>query len=126
MKRRRSGRSGRTAGTALPAHRSAVIFITPRDAEFGFSLAGVDQRTVEIGDAEAALAEAVAESDRRLIVLDERLLTAAGEELIREIEERWQGVLLILPSPERPVAEVEDYAERLIRRAIGYHVRLNV
>ena len=36
------------------------------------------------------------------------------------------GILLVLPSPEKLPAEVEDYAARLIRRAIGYHVRLNV
>ena len=46
--------------------------------------------------------------------------------LLRELEQAWNGVLLVLPSPEKPPAEVEDYAARLIRKAIGYHVRLNV
>jgi hypothetical protein len=32
----------------------------------------------------------------------------------------------VLPSPERAVEEIEDYASRLIRRAIGYHVRLKI
>jgi len=36
------------------------------------------------------------------------------------------GILLVLPSPVKPPAEVEDYAARLIRRAIGYHVRIKM
>jgi V/A-type H+-transporting ATPase subunit F len=42
------------------------------------------------------------------------------------MEHGWAGILLVLPSPEKLPAEVEDYAARMIRRAIGYHVRLNV
>ena len=49
-----------------------------------------------------------------------------GGERLREIEHAWQGILLVLPSPERPEVEIEDYAVSLIRRAIGYHVRLRV
>jgi vacuolar-type H+-ATPase subunit F/Vma7 len=33
---------------------------------------------------------------------------------------------VVLPSPKRPEAEVEDYAARLLRKAIGYHVRLRI
>ena len=38
------------------------------------------------------------------------------------MEDRWYGIFLILPAPERAF-EVEDYAVRLIKRAIGYRVR---
>jgi hypothetical protein len=48
------------------------------------------------------------------------------EEHLREREQNWNGIMLVLPSPEILPAEAEDYASRLIRRAIGYHVRLNV
>ncbi len=101
-----------------------IVFITPGDAEFGFGLAGIGQQVAEPEGAEAAVRAVVADADTGLVVLDERLLTAVGEELLRDLEDDWRGVVLVLPSPELPPAGVEDYAARLIRRAIGYHVRL--
>ena len=103
-----------------------IAFITPPDAAYGFSLGGVSQHAVQVGDAEETLKKALAEPDSGLVIIDERLLQGMPEERLRELERGWSGILLVLPSPEKPPAEVEDYAARLIRRAIGYHVRLNV
>ncbi len=103
-----------------------ISFITPPDASFGFSLSGVPQSAVKTGDAEATLTRTMTETDTGLIIIDERLLQGMPEERFRELEQGWNGILLVLPSPEKPPAEVEDYAARLIRRAIGYHVRLKI
>ena len=103
-----------------------IAFITPADADLGFSLAGVPQRTVEESDAGALLKEIMAGPDNGLIVIDERLLQGIAEEHVRELEKGWGGILLVMPSPVKPPAETEDYAARLIRRAIGYHVRLKL
>jgi vacuolar-type H+-ATPase subunit F/Vma7 len=103
-----------------------ISFITPPDASYGFSLSGVPQQTVKTGDAEAALKMTMTETDTGLIIIDERLLQGMPEERLRELEQGWKGILLVLPSPVRPPAEVEDYAARLIRRAIGYHVRVKI
>ena len=103
-----------------------VVFITPPDARYGFSLSGIPQFTVETDAAEEALKKAMAEPDSGLIIIEERLIAGMPEERLRELEQGWHGILLVLPSPEKPPAEVEDYAARLIRRAIGYHVRLKV
>jgi V/A-type H+-transporting ATPase subunit F len=54
------------------------------------------------------------------------MINGVTEERLHELEHGWHGILLILPSPVKPPAEVEDYAARLIRRAIGYHVRLKL
>ncbi len=70
------------------------------------------------------LKQVLEKPDTGIIIIDERLLTERNEAQLREIEQAWNGILLVLPSPKRPEAEVEDYAERLLRRAIGYHVRL--
>lgn len=104
----------------------SIVFITPRDAAYGPGLSGVSQYAVETGDAEQTILKVLAEQASGLVVIDERFLTAVPEDRLRELEQAWNGVLLVLPSPEKPPAEVEDYAARLIRRAIGYHVRLNV
>ncbi len=109
-----------------------IAFITPPDVEYGFSLTGIPQTIAEAHDAETVLKNTMDNTENGLVIVDERLLTAQhdgnglSEERLRELENQWQGILLVLPSPEKPAAEAEDYAARLIRRAIGYHVRLKL
>lgn len=104
-----------------------IVFITPGDARPGFALAGVTQHTAEPEEAEALLRKLLADSDTGVAVIDERLSSAIDEERFREMEKRWFGILLVLPSPAGTGGEaMEDYAARLIRGAIGYHVRLQV
>jgi hypothetical protein len=43
---------------------------------------------------------------------------------LREMERRSPGVIVLLPAPEAGPPLEEDYVLRLIRRAIGYQVRL--
>lgn len=101
-----------------------VTFITPPDAEYGFSLAGIAQRPVEAAGTEGVLQEVMRDPDAGLVIIDERLVAGLTDERLRELEHGWQGIFLVLPSPEKAVPEAEDYVARLIRRAIGYHVRL--
>ncbi len=109
-----------------------IAFITPPDAEYGFTLTGLSQIVADAGAMEETLKETMEETESGLVIIDERLLSAnreskgLAEERLRELEHRWQGILLVLPSPDKPPAEEEDYAARLIRRAIGYHVRLKL
>ena len=103
-----------------------IVFITQGDAEFGFGLAGMSQYIAGQEEAEDRLKEIMSEPDTGLIIIDERMIKRIDDEKMRKMEERWHGILLVLPSPLRPAAEIEDYAARLIRRAIGYHVRLNL
>ncbi len=103
-----------------------IAFITPRDVEYGFRLSGVTHLVAENEEAKGMLKQTMEEPDYGLLIVDERLIDAITEERLRELEQAWNGILLVLPSPQKPPAEVEDYAARLIRRAIGYHVRLKV
>jgi vacuolar-type H+-ATPase subunit F/Vma7 len=103
-----------------------VAFLTPPDVKYGFSLTGIAQHVVEVDEAENMLKKIMGEGDNGLIVIEERLLAGLPEDRIRELEQAWNGILLVLPSPVKPPSEVEDYAARLIRRAIGYHVRLKI
>ena len=102
-----------------------IVFITLEDARPGFSLAGFRQRTSTIAKAEKALHEVLADPETRVAVVDERLLAGLTEECFKDMGARWHGVLVVLPAPEQKGAESgEDYALRIIRKAIGYHVRL--
>ncbi len=109
-----------------------ISFITPSDVENGFGLTGISQTVAQPDGMEETLMAILADTDTGLVIVDERLLGngsdsgGLSEERLRELEQHWPGILLVLPSPEKPPAEVEDYAARLIRRAIGYHVRLKL
>ena len=103
-----------------------IAFITPKDTEFGFLLAGVNQYVAGKEDFIPVLKSILPDPDNVLVIVDERLVRDGNEERMREIEHAWDGILIVLPSPERAVEEIEDYASRLIRRAIGYHVRLKI
>lgn len=101
-----------------------VVFITPEDAQYGFRLAGVRQIVTSVEEAETVLSEVLSDKETGIVVLDERLSRNIDMEKLRSVEERWFGLFLILPAPEKPVTGVEDYAIEMIRRAIGYHVRI--
>jgi vacuolar-type H+-ATPase subunit F/Vma7 len=102
-----------------------IVFITPFEACFGFALAGAVHHTTAPEGAEVLLRRVLADPDTGVAVVDERLAMAIDEELFREMERRWFGILLVLPSSEATGGETaEDYAQRLIRQAIGYRVRL--
>jgi len=103
-----------------------IVFITPGDAEFGFSLTGTEQRIADEAGLMTILKDTAVDPDTGLIIIDERLMNSDNEEMMKDMERSWHGILLVLPSPEWAGAEIEDYASRLIRRAIGYHVRLNI
>lgn len=102
-----------------------IVFITPGDARPGFALAGFQQHATTVAGVEEALRSVLADPETRVAVVDERLLPGMSEERFKEMGARWPGVLVVLPAPEQQGAESEeDYALRIIRKAIGYHVRL--
>ena len=103
-----------------------VLFITPEDAEYGFRLTGAEHFVIKEGALEETLRTVMANEETGLVIVDDRLARGMSDARLREMEKRWYGILLILPAPEKPGAEVEDYAMRLIRRAIGYHVKVKL
>ena len=72
------------------------------------------------------MSKAMKDPENALIVVDERLIAGIDDIRLREIERTWPGIVIILPSPVAAPGELEDYAVKLIRRAIGYHVRLRL
>lgn len=102
-----------------------IVFITALESEYGFGLAGVTHYTCKPEELEEKLREEMGRVDVGILVIEERLAKLIPENRIRVMEEGWHGILLVLPSPEGAGGE-DDYAERLVRRAIGYHVRLSV
>ncbi|MDT8419612.1 MAG: V-type ATP synthase subunit F [Desulfuromonadales bacterium] len=102
-----------------------VVFITPEDARHGFSLAGTAQLTVNAEQAEELLRRTLDDTDVGVVVIDERLVRAIDAKHYRDLEQSWRGLLVTLPAPQRDAA-ADDYLQRLIKRALGYHVRLEL
>jgi vacuolar-type H+-ATPase subunit F/Vma7 len=103
-----------------------IIFFTAGDAMPGFRLAGFEQRSCKEAELEELLLQCVAGRKFCLYVIDERLITEETEDKLREIERGLDLVFVIMPPPTRLEEQKEDYALRLLRRAIGYHIQLNV
>lgn len=100
-----------------------IVVLTPSDADNGFACGGAIQHAVPPGQTATTLQQALGEAESGVVILDERLVAEVGEELLHELEERFPGVLVVLPAPGGSTGG-EDYATRLIRRAIGYQVKV--
>lgn len=101
-----------------------LLFITPDDLPHGFAIAGLEQLAIDGKEVAATLTELTKDPDVGVLILDERLLCEIDESWLKKIEQRWPGILLILPAPQRGEEMGEDYLQRMIRRALGYHVRI--
>lgn len=101
---------------------SRLVFLTPAAADPGFALAGAVQEVATPGQAEAALKRLLAEADT-VVAVDERLLAEIPAERLRFLERGGRALLLTLPAP-RDGEEGEDYVRRLLRRVLGYRVKV--
>ena len=101
-----------------------LLFITPDDLPHGFAIAGLEQLAVKGDEVTGVLEKLTQDADVGVLVLDERLMPEVDEIWLKKTEQRWPGILLILPAPERIEEVGEDYLQRMIRRALGYHVRI--
>ncbi len=92
----------------------------------GFALTGlpVDSAPAS-GDATAALDLLLARRDVGVLLLEEQIYQALPEEARRRADRSTIPVVVPFPSPVWEVApEAEQYVVELLRRAIGYRVRL--
>ena len=103
-----------------------VAFITENDAVFGFRLAGFDQFLPGDGEPAELVARLVADPEYGLLVIDERLVDDRLDAILQELETAWAGVVVVLPPPIMAESLREDYAVKLMRRAIGCHVRVDI
>ena len=101
-----------------------IVTITPMDAAHGFALVGVRQLVCTPQELDATLPELMGDPATGIIIIDERLVAGPAQRRIEHIERRWPGLVVVLPAPGKPQRPEEDYVLRLIRRAIGYQVRL--
>ncbi len=114
----------RRAGAGADRMKKIVV-VTPPDAMHGFTLAGVRQLSADADQAPGVLRAISRDPLAGLVIIDERLVSRAMRELMRELDRAWPGLVIALPAPKKGEAVEEDYVLQLIRRAIGYQVRLS-
>ncbi len=103
-----------------------ILFITEKDARYGFGLAGFEQHVCDSDGLETLLEQFSQKPEYGLVVIDERLVTESIDNRLREMERGLDLVFVIMPPPLKMETRREDYAVRLLRKAIGYHVQLNL
>jgi V/A-type H+-transporting ATPase subunit F len=104
-----------------------VVVITSGESACGFQLAGVQVRTAEdVQQARQHLVSLMGDDQVGLIALDESLMGAVDNPLRERLDRVYQPVLI--PIPSRSAAEISEerrqYIQHLIRRAVGFDIRL--
>ena len=101
-----------------------ILFLTPEDSEPGFALTGVRQQSLPVEDTWEVLLQVCADPEIGVLAVDSRLLEGVDPIRLRELTDRWPGVMVTLPAPADRRAPPGDELQRLVQRALGYHVRL--
>jgi vacuolar-type H+-ATPase subunit F/Vma7 len=101
-----------------------ILFLTMEDSAPGFALTGVRQQILNREEAWSMIQQACADSEVGVIAADTRLLEKLDQVRLRELTDRWSGVLVTLPAPADKRTPPNDELQRLVQRALGYHVRL--
>jgi V/A-type H+-transporting ATPase subunit F len=116
----------RARGGAGSRYRLKVV--TRPGASLGFRLAGVPAEEVDESRAGERLAALLAEPDLGLLAVDEDLLKLAPQRLLATIGRKGVPVVLPFAVPGRWTEKPggEPYVAELIRRAIGYHIKIEV
>lgn len=120
----REAAAGAAAGRG-EASRSLAVAVRPGDG-LGFRLAGVAVEEVPPGGEAAALRRLLSDPRAGVLAVEEELLGAAPERLLRRARARGVPVILPFALPRRLGEEGRGraYVAALVRRAIGYAVKL--
>jgi V/A-type H+-transporting ATPase subunit F len=115
--------AARGKGPAGPLRLAVVL--RPGDA-LGFRLAGARVEPVAPGDETAAFRSLLADARLGVLAVEEEVLRAAPDRLLRRARDRGLPVVLpfALPRAWGDEGRGRAYVAALIRRAVGYGVKL--
>lgn len=112
-------------GAAAPAGLRLLVAVRPGDA-LGFRLAGAEVEEVARGEEAAVFRRLAADPHAGVLAVEEELLHAVPPRALRRARERGVPVVIPFPLPRRWSDEGRGraYVAALIRRAVGYGVKL--
>lgn len=103
-----------------------IIALTPADTGAGFGLAGIRQFVPGATERSGLVLSLARDPTTGVVIVDERLIDQMLDRQLADLDREWPGLVVVLPAPALAPRAEEDYALQLIRRAIGYQVRLNL
>jgi vacuolar-type H+-ATPase subunit F/Vma7 len=103
-----------------------LVVIASSDSSAGFALTGVPVFEATDGeDAARQLEQSVEEMNAGVVIIDESLYRDLPEELQRSLRRSTLPVVIPVPGPDWTAeSTAHDYIVDILRRAIGYRVRL--
>jgi V/A-type H+-transporting ATPase subunit F len=104
-----------------------VIVITNSESTFGFQLAGVDVfKANEPSEARKLLIDFINDDQSGIIAIDEDLMEAIDDRLKNKIDKLYRPIVVPIPSKKKidVGAERAAYVQSLIRRAVGFDIKL--
>lgn len=113
--------------SAVPERRPAAFRMVLRPGDgLGFRLAGVQVEEVAPGEEAARFRSLLAEPRLAVLAVEGEVLAALPESLVRRAAAMGGPVVLPFALPRRfaEPGRGEAYVAALIRRAIGYHIKL--
>ncbi len=92
----------------------------------GFRLAGAPVIEVPVGSEERVVAEVLARPDLGVLAVEEEVWNALPEPVSRRVRQRGVPAILPFALPRRwsETTRGQDYVAAMIRRAVGYHVKI--
>jgi V/A-type H+/Na+-transporting ATPase subunit F len=118
--------------TAAPRERTnagqyRLKVVTSRGAALGFRLAGVSVEEVDEEIAAERIAALLAESDLGVLAVEQDLLRLAPERLLAKVARKGVPVVLPFTFPRHwgEGGSAQTYVAELVRRAIGYHIKIH-
>ncbi len=114
-----------TTVTGAPGALRLAVLVRPDDAR-GFQLAGAQVTVAAPGEEVSTLRGLLADPALGVLAVEEELLSHVAPRLLRRARERGVPVILpfALPRTFGEEGRGRDYVAALIRRAIGYAIRL--
>jgi vacuolar-type H+-ATPase subunit F/Vma7 len=104
-----------------------IIALVDEETVLGFRLAGIGARSTETPEELRRSSESLLVDPRvRLVLVDESLFRRLPEKFQRKLEDSRSPVFIPIPAfrLSKSAMKPEEYVARLMRRAIGYHIKI--
>jgi len=104
-----------------------IVALVDEETALGFRLAGVGARPAETPEELQRLSESLRIDPKvRLVLLDESLFRQLPERIQRKLEDSRSPVFIPIPvfRISKGALKPEEYVARLMRRAIGYQIKI--
>jgi vacuolar-type H+-ATPase subunit F/Vma7 len=104
-----------------------IVALVDGDMALGFRLAGIGGKAAETPEELQRSSESLlADPEVRLVLVDESLFRQLPERLQRKLADSRSPVFVPIPAfrPSEGALKPEEYVARLMRRAIGYQIKI--